>query len=219
MRSGTACASAPKSTSTIRCEVSTFPAETARGERAATTLPGRGDQAGRRQRTLVRRYSAAGGAQEHVEQRRRRDRLDGVDGAADLGRGAGEVGGERVAADGDRHRDGDGVVGEPVAVECVLEPVLAVGDALDGGAGEPFGVAQQFRHVFVDGVEPVGVDDLQQPFGAEADARRLRREVAAAFVRRADVAADDLEDAPVGDARLDELHRRDDETFLYELGG
>ena len=36
MRVGSACASAPSTTSTTRCEVSTLPAATARGGRAST---------------------------------------------------------------------------------------------------------------------------------------------------------------------------------------
>ncbi len=39
MRSGSARASAPSAVSTIRCEVSTFPALTAAGMRAFTTVP------------------------------------------------------------------------------------------------------------------------------------------------------------------------------------
>ena len=39
MRFGSACASAPSTTSTTRCEVSTLPAATARGGRAASTQP------------------------------------------------------------------------------------------------------------------------------------------------------------------------------------
>ena len=104
MRSGSACASAPSTTSTMRCEVSTLPAATARGGRALTI-----DALGRDHLERLESPSLVGASSgqqqaEGVEHRRERHRVDRVERAVRLVVAVGEVDDRAIAVDGERAR-------------------------------------------------------------------------------------------------------------------
>ena len=98
IRSGIACASARSRTSTMRCEVSTFPPATAAGGRAFTTVPDGRDHLDRPHQSGGRRHIFGQQAAEYIEASGVGDGLDRIDTALNLRIGAGKIHGDRVAA-------------------------------------------------------------------------------------------------------------------------
>ena len=84
-RSGTAFASARISTSTIRCEVSTFPPATAAGGRAFTIEPSGACSVSARRIPSVAGASSAQQAAQHIKARRKRDRANRIHAPATCG--------------------------------------------------------------------------------------------------------------------------------------
>ena len=85
-RSGTACASARSSTSTMRCEVSTLPPATAAGGSASTMLPAGVRKRERPQNARGRGRIVRQQAAQHIKARRERDGAHRIHAARNLRR-------------------------------------------------------------------------------------------------------------------------------------
>ena len=144
-RAGTACANARSSTSTIRCEVSTFPPATAAGgtcvhDRARGCLQRQWPQnAFGRGRIFLEQ------AAQHVEARGERDGANCIDAAGNLRRGAGEVDmhAARLRIESEPHRDLARLIRYAIAVEPVLGAELAVRHCSQLRTHQAFGVIEQ----------------------------------------------------------------------------
>src|SRR3989441_305536 len=106
-----------------------------------------------------------------------------------------------------------------VAVQQLLEGVVAVGDVGDLGAREALGPREQLLDVRHDRRGTVRGEQRLQPDPTEPPRRHLRHEIAGEHVGQAHVAREEPEEVLVQLARTEELGGRDDAALLVELGG
>ena len=130
MRSGSALARAPKTTSTMRWLVSVFPATTAAGYCACTTDPGPRDHLDVAETSAVERHVLIQQAGEAVVDRRARSTACGtVDAAGDLVVAAGQIDDRAIAVDAHDRADRDRTEPAPSSSSTSSKRILAVGIA------------------------------------------------------------------------------------------
>ena len=106
---------------------------------------------------------------------------------------------------------------EPLAVEAILERVVAVGNSRDRRPQDAFAVVLQRRRAELDALETVLRHDLPQARVANAVGRNLRRNVPLALFRRPHVGQDHRHHIRNDFAPARELHRRNDQPLLKDL--
>ena len=177
---GTACAKARKSRSTIRLDVSTLPAATAAGGRALTRQPSGAAHGDRHERTGRCGHVRIGQRADDEQARRRGHRQRAVEVAVVLRRRAGEVELELLTGDRDGHAQ------LQLAVRR-LQPlgglVAAVRKRRDPGADAALRVRDELVHRRNHLVAAAARTQLRDPARAEALRRELRAQVAAPLVR------------------------------------
>ena len=159
----------------------------------------------------VGRHQAA----EHVVDGRRRHRQRAVDVAGHLSGGAGEVGVDGMAIHAQGQFDGDVGVTEAVVVHHVAKAVFAVGNGVQGGAGQALAVGVEFPQ----GLGKAGFAEadhqFREPPEAGAVGADLGGEVAAAFLA-AQTGKDVIEHGFVRLAGLHQPGRRNDQALLRQ---
>ena len=86
------------------------------------------------------------------------------------------------------------------------------------GAHQPLGTGLELGDGGVHGLDAVPVEQLGQPFLADTERAELRANVADALVGDPDVVQDDVDDVLANLAAPDELHRRQAQALLHDLG-
>ena len=139
-----------------------------------------------------------------------------VHGAADLGRGPGEVRGQLVTAD--RHGERDGLrLGDALDLHRELLCVPAVREPRDAGSHPGLGATEDLvGHRPERGERELPREPLE-PARADPARRHLGAEVADHLLAEPHVPADQREEILVGGAGPVEAQRRDDEALLKDL--
>ena len=120
---------------------------------------------------------------------------------------------------GDFHFDQQRLIHHAVGIDDRMALVGSVRDGGDPGAHLLRGARAQFGDRAIHGVRPIAVEQGGEAFLADGERRRLRLDVADALVGDADVGQDDGEDFLVHHAALEQLHRRQAQSFLLRFGG
>ena len=132
--------------------------------------------------------------------------------------GARKIETRRVARDRQVERDQERLVRDAVVVEMVLERIGPIRQAADAGAHQRLGAVGQRREGAGDGIVAVFVEERAKPALAEIERVELTVEVAPVRGRHARVRRQDIDDILVHAPAGDELHRREQRSFLEALG-
>ena len=141
-----------------------------------------------------------------------------VDRPRHLRRAAGEVRGQAVARDRQRHVQLHRRAAHPVGVHVVRERVSAVRPARDLGAHEPLGVVDQVGRAGAEGVGSVAAHQLVHGALAGVAGRHLRAQVTEGHLRDAHVDPDHRQQRLVRLAAAVQLQPRDAQPVLEDLG-
>ena len=126
---------------------------------------------------------------------------------------------QRAVANVYRDDDVDVVVGHTIALEaivCLANPSL---QRSKPSAHATLGVVEQGVAVEHERGGATSRRECSPSARSRGTGGELRAEVAAAFVRGADVREDERKQLPVEHTRADQPHRRNDEALLHELRG
>ena len=132
--------------------------------------------------------------------------------------GAGQVEVERAVRDRHAKAHADRDVAHQIVVDVVPEIVYAVGKAPQHGPGLGRGIVLADRLAFDECVCAVERDGLGDPLGADFQAPEGRADVGHVDVRQSAVGLEDLDEVRVQLASFDDLHGRDADAFLEDLG-
>ena len=141
-----------------------------------------------------------------------------VDRPLGLWRGAREVQLDLVALYRHADLDGDGLRAEPVVVHVVGELPRAVGQALDLGPRQALRVVDDVRHVALEVLQAMLLDQPENVPLALPQRRYLRLDVAQHLVGYPDVLLDDPPHGLVELPLFVQLQRRQAQAFLVDLG-
>ena len=119
----------------------------------------------------------------------------------------------------DLHSNGHGLVAVHVVVEVVDGGVLAFGKARNAVTGPDLGNGLQLGQPLAQRLLAVPFEQLLNPPLAELEAPHVGADVAHAVLGVADVEEDHLEHVAAQRTRFVELHGRDPDPLLVDLGG
>ena len=159
-----------------------------------------------------------GDAEDRVVDRGRRDDVRAVHRTGHLRARAGEVGDHLVAAYDQRDPDLERVGRDAVVLDEHRRLVAPVGELGDLGPQAPLRMADQRLGARTNGVDPVAVDQREQPPLADVQRSDHGVEVAPGRPRRAVVREDHPPELLVVAARLDQLHRWQPQALLVDVG-
>ncbi len=186
---------------------------------------GWGDHLDGHQAASVVGYIQTEQAAENVVDGGQGDGVDGVEGALDLGGGAGKVDDGSIALDGEQYPDGDGicihatVIVDATVIEEVFETVCAIGQGSEELAGKTLGVGQELHHAKADFLCAVTGDEGLEAQQAALVGGELGTQVTGALLGGAHVSKDQVPDGGVDLPLAEEFDGRDDEAFLVDLAG
>ena len=124
----------------------------------------------------------------------------------------------RVARNRQVEGDQERLVRDAVVVEMVLERIGPIRQAAEAGAHQRLGAVGQRREGAGHGIVAVFVEEGAKPALAEIERVELTVEVAPVRGRHARVRRQDIDDVLVHAPAGDELHRREQGSFLEALG-